>query len=122
MWDGKENGGGHFRKNRYANAEHPETILVCWWPMQGWKDTLSLDCEMLGQWGRQSPEQCIPKPDFPIKWSNLKLNMQCVLLPMDAREYLQVWLNQEIEVCNLGQIAQLITMISHVHIDRFTRD
>ncbi|XP_073096113.1 porimin [Manis javanica] len=89
MWDGKENGGGHFRKNRYANAEHPETILVCWWPMQGWKDTLSLDCEMLGQWGRQSPEQCIPKPDFPIKWSNLKLNMQCLLLPMDAREYLQ---------------------------------
>lgn len=36
-------------------------------PNQGWKDPLSLDCEMFEQWGKQSPEQFIPKPNSLIK-------------------------------------------------------
>lgn len=86
MWvEENGHGGGHFRKRERCmqmpgTGKHPCPGSA----NQGWKDWLSLGCEILRQWGklgkqRQSPEQFNPKPESPIKSSNQKLNVRCLL-------------------------------------------
>lgn len=49
------------------DAKELDTSSVRGWPNRGWRGTLNLGCEMLGQWAKQLPEQFIPNPDSPVE-------------------------------------------------------